>query len=54
VRHASEARYDATAGLTATTGESAAIFSNALLIVSCVFRDATCIRRVVFDAIWQS
>src|SRR4051812_4039348 len=28
-------RYEATAGLTASTGESAAIFSNALLIVSC-------------------
>jgi hypothetical protein len=49
-----EPRYDTTTGLTGTADESAAIFWNALLIVSCVFRDAICIRRVVFAANWHS
>jgi hypothetical protein len=40
----------------AATGDSleSAILSNALLIVSCVFRVETCSMRVVFEAVWQS
>ncbi len=36
-----------------TSGPSA-ILANALLIVSCVLREATWSRRVAFDAVWQS